>query len=63
MARLHKEYNKFNKEIKLTDARKESLLKSRKSLREKIKKYFKEKNLTSFNHHLFRRVLLIPILL
>lgn len=42
MAVLHKEYNKYNKEIKLNDARKESLKKSRKELRKKVKKWFAE---------------------
>lgn len=42
MAVLNKEYNKFDKEIKLNDSRKESLKKSRKDLRKKIKKWFKE---------------------
>ncbi|WP_292946949.1 cyclic GMP-AMP synthase DncV-like nucleotidyltransferase [Olleya sp. UBA1516] len=42
MAVLNKEYNKFDKEIKLNDSRKESLKKSRKELRKKIKKWFKE---------------------
>ena len=42
MARLHKEYVEFNGNIKLTSARKVDLLSSRKSVREKITKYFKE---------------------
>ncbi|MCH2488570.1 MAG: hypothetical protein MK211_00345 [Flavobacteriales bacterium] len=42
MAVLNKEYNKFDKEIKLNQARKESLAKSRKELRKKIKNWFKE---------------------
>jgi hypothetical protein len=42
MAVLNKEYNKFDKEIKLNQTRKESLVKSRKELRKKIKNWFKE---------------------
>lgn len=42
MAVLHKEYNKYNAEIKLNDTRKESLKKSRKELRKKVKKWFSE---------------------
>ena len=42
MATLHKEYTLFNKEIELTKARKNSLINSRNSLKDKIKKYFKE---------------------
>ncbi len=42
MAVLNKEYNKFDKEIKLNENRKESLKKSRKELRKKIKKWFKD---------------------
>ncbi|MBB3123790.1 hypothetical protein FHS04_001293 [Mesoflavibacter sabulilitoris] len=42
MAVLNKEYNKFDKEIKLNENRKESLKKSRKDLRKKIKKWFKD---------------------
>jgi hypothetical protein len=42
MAVLNKEYNKFDKEIKLNQTRKDSLVKSRKELRKKIKKWFKE---------------------
>lgn len=42
MAVLNKEYNKFDKEIKLNAGRKESLKTSRKELRKKIKKWFKE---------------------
>jgi hypothetical protein len=42
MAVLHKEFIGYNKELKLTDARKRSLRKSRKKLREKIRKWFKE---------------------
>jgi len=42
MAVLHKEFIKYNKNIKLTPARKESLKKSRKELRKKIRKWFKE---------------------
>lgn len=43
MAVLHKEYIKYNTEIKLNDSRKESLVKSRKELRKKVKKWFAEK--------------------
>jgi hypothetical protein len=42
MAVLNKEYNKFDKEIKLNQTRKDSLITSRKELRKKIKKWFKE---------------------
>lgn len=42
MARLHNEFIKFDKEIKLTPSRKEGLAKSRKAVREKIKSWFKE---------------------
>lgn len=42
MATLHKEYNTFYDKIKLTDNRKKDLLGSRKSLREKIEKWFNE---------------------
>lgn len=42
MAVLNKEYNKFDKEIRLNQPRKESLAKSRKDLRKKIKTWFKE---------------------
>ncbi|MFD2100120.1 cyclic GMP-AMP synthase DncV-like nucleotidyltransferase [Flagellimonas iocasae] len=42
MAVLNKEFNKFDKEIKLNTTRKDSLQKSRKDLRKKIKKWFKE---------------------
>jgi hypothetical protein len=42
MAVLHKEYIKYNTEIKLNDSRKESLVKSRKELRKKVKKWFAE---------------------
>lgn len=42
MAVLNKEFNKFDREIKLTASRKESLKKSRNKLREKIKDWFKE---------------------
>lgn len=48
MASLHKEYTKFNfdKEhnsgIKLSSTKKDGLIKSRNSIRDKIKKYFKE---------------------
>ncbi|NQY30395.1 MAG: hypothetical protein HRT69_13090 [Flavobacteriaceae bacterium] len=42
MAVLNKEYNKFDKEIKLNQGRKDSLKKSRKELRRKIKQWFKD---------------------
>jgi hypothetical protein len=42
MAVLHKEFNAFDKEIKLTDSRKEDLKGSRKTLRKTIKAWFKE---------------------
>ena len=42
MATLHKEYNKFNKTIKLKSDDKDGLIKSRNSIRDKIKKYFRE---------------------
>ncbi len=42
MAVLNKEYNKFDKEIKLNRSRKDSLKKSRKELKKKIKKWFKD---------------------
>lgn len=42
MAVLNKEYNKFDKEIKLNKARKDSLVNSRTELRKKIRKWFKE---------------------
>jgi len=42
MAVLHKEYINYNKEIKLTQARKDSLKKSRKELRKKIRNWFKD---------------------
>lgn len=42
MAVLHKEYIKYNTEIKLNDPRKESLKKSRKELRKKVKNWFAE---------------------
>ncbi len=42
MATLHKEYNVFYDKIKLTGKRKDDLLGSRKSLREKIEKWFSE---------------------
>lgn len=40
MAVLHKEFARYNKEIKLTFSRKESLKKSRKEVKVKIKKWF-----------------------
>lgn len=42
MATLHNEYNKFNKTIKLKQADKDGLIRSRNSIRDKIKKYFRE---------------------
>ncbi|WP_461643968.1 cyclic GMP-AMP synthase DncV-like nucleotidyltransferase [Labilibaculum euxinus] len=42
MAVLHKEFTKYNKEIKLTPSRKESLKKSRKEIKKKIRKWFKD---------------------
>lgn len=42
MAVLNKEYNKFDKEIKLNENRKKSLKTSRKELRKKIKNWFKD---------------------
>lgn len=42
MAVLHKEFTKYNKEIKLSSTRKESLKKSSKELRKKIRKWFSE---------------------
>lgn len=42
MAVLHKEFIKYNKTIKLTTTRKESLKKSRKELRKKMRSWFKE---------------------
>ncbi len=42
MAVLHKEYIKFNKEIKLSTKKKDSLKTSRKELRKKIRKWFEE---------------------
>jgi hypothetical protein len=40
MATLHKEYNSFNSEIKLTPERKKSLITSKKSIKNRIKKWF-----------------------
>lgn len=42
MATLHKEFIKFNKDIKLTSTRKEDLVGSRNAIKERIKKYFRE---------------------
>jgi len=42
MATLHREYTSFNADIKLTSARKDSLTKSRNSIKDKIKKFFQE---------------------
>ena len=42
MAVLHKEYIKFDKEIKLNNTRKESLKTSRRNIRKQIREWFKE---------------------
>ena len=42
MAVLHKEFTKYNKEIKLTTSRKEKLKASRKEIKKKIRKWFKD---------------------
>lgn len=42
MAVLHKEYINFDKEIKLNSSRKESLTTSRKDIKKKIRKWFKD---------------------
>jgi len=42
MAVLHKEFINYNKSIKLTPSRKESLIKSRKELRKKIRNWFND---------------------
>lgn len=42
MASLHQQYNRFNTQISLNKDKKASLITSRNSLKEKIKKYFKE---------------------
>lgn len=42
MATIHQQYTEFNGSIKLTSTRKESLKTSRKDLKKKIKKWFKE---------------------
>ncbi len=42
MATLHKYYSEFNTKVKLNNKTKENLLKSIRSIKEKIKKYFKE---------------------
>lgn len=42
MATLHNGYNKFNKTIKLKQSDKDGLIRSRNSIRDKIKKYFRE---------------------
>jgi len=44
MARLHKEFTQFNKELKLTVARKEGLKNSRKEIKRKIRTWFVENN-------------------
>lgn len=40
MATLHKEFNDFNKKIRLTDSRRDSLVSSRNGIRKKIKDWF-----------------------
>jgi hypothetical protein len=42
MATLHKEYSNFNATISLDSGKKESLIKSRDALKDKIRKYFKD---------------------
>ena len=42
MAVLHKEFINYNSSIKLTGSRKDSLRKSRKELRKKIRNWFKD---------------------
>lgn len=42
MAVLHKEFTKYNKAIKLSDSRKEKLKTSRKDIKKKIRKWFKD---------------------
>lgn len=42
MARLHKEFIQFNKELKLTTVRKDELKKSRKEIKRKIRNWFEE---------------------
>lgn len=42
MAVLHKEFTKYNKEIKLSSSRKESLIRSRNDIKKKIRKWFKD---------------------
>lgn len=42
MATLHKEFIGFNKQIRLTDSRKEKLKTSRKDIKKKIRKWFKD---------------------
>ena len=42
MARLHKEFTNYNKAIKLDPSKKEGLLKTRRELRRKIKRWFRE---------------------
>ena len=45
MAILHKEFTQFNKELKLTSARKDGLENSRKEIRRKIRNWFEENKL------------------
>jgi hypothetical protein len=42
MAVLHKEFTKFNKEIRLTSSRREKLKTSRKEIKKKIRKWFRD---------------------
>ncbi len=42
MARLHKEFIQFNKELKLTTVRRDGLRKSRKDIKRKIRNWFAE---------------------
>lgn len=42
MAVLHKEYTEYNKEIKLSDSRKEKLKSSRREIKNKIRKWFND---------------------
>jgi len=42
MATLHKEYTDFNGKIRLTDSKKDDLIGSRKEIRRKIRKWFKD---------------------
>ena len=42
MATLHKEFTKYNKELKLSDSRKDTLKTSREDIKKKIRNWFKE---------------------